>query len=74
MAAAENRKKRALTLVIALLGSGLFLMLALSPGGQAEMVVLAIVAGADMAYVVTHHVVRLIVVILGAPIFERFTR
>lgn len=49
-------------------------LLAFSPGGQAEMVVLAIVAGADMAYVVTHHLVRLVVVILGAPLFERFTR
>jgi membrane AbrB-like protein len=46
-------------------------LLAFAPGGQAEMVVLAIVAGVDMAYVVTHHLVRLIVVILGAPLAAR---
>jgi membrane AbrB-like protein len=46
-------------------------MLAFSPGGQAEMAVLALVAGADVAYVVTHHVVRIVVVILGAPLFFR---
>ena len=42
--------------------------LSFAPGGQGEMVVLAIVAGADMAFVVTHHLVRLIVVILAAPL------
>lgn len=45
--------------------------LAFAPGGQGEMVVLAIVAGADMAFVVTHHLVRLIVVIPCAPIFAK---
>ena len=49
-------------------------LLAFMPGGQAEMVVLAIVAGADMAYVVTMHLTRLIIVILGAPIAARLTR
>lgn len=48
--------------------------LAFAPGGQAEMVVLAIVAGADMAYVVTIHLARVIIVILGAPIAARFAR
>lgn len=43
-------------------------LLAFAPGGQAEMVVLAIVAGTDVAYVVTHHLVRLVVVIVGAPL------
>lgn len=42
--------------------------LAFAPGGQSEMAILAIVAGADLAYVVTHHLVRLVVVILGAPV------
>ena len=41
--------------------------LAFAPGGQAEMAVLAIVAGADMGYVVAHHMLRLIFVITGAP-------
>jgi hypothetical protein len=44
--------------------------LSFAPGGQGEMVVLAIITGADMAFVVTHHL-RLVVVILGAPIFAR---
>lgn len=43
-------------------------MLSFAPGGQAEMAVLTIVAGADLAFVVTHHVLRIIVVIIGAPI------
>lgn len=46
-------------------------ILAFAPGGQAEMVLLAIVAGSDMAYVVTHHLVRILVVILGAPVAAR---
>ncbi len=49
-------------------------LLAFAPGGQAEMAVLAIVAGADVAYVVTHHLARLIVVILGAPLAARGMR
>lgn len=48
--------------------------LAFAPGGQAEMVVLAIVAGADMAYVVTIHLSRVVMVILGAPIAARLMR
>ncbi|SMX36865.1 AbrB family transcriptional regulator [Maliponia aquimaris] len=42
--------------------------LAFAPGGQAEMTVLAIIAGADLGFVVVHHLARLILVILGAPI------
>ena len=49
-------------------------LLAFAPGGQGEMVVLAFVAGADLAFVVTHHLVRLIVVILGAPLAARWLR
>ncbi|MDH3665617.1 MAG: AbrB family transcriptional regulator [Paracoccaceae bacterium] len=48
--------------------------LAFAPGGQSEMAILAIVAGADLAYVVTHHLIRLIVVILGAPVVARMVR
>lgn len=47
-------------------------LLAFSPGGQGEMTVLAIVAGADIAYVVTHHLSRIVVVIIGAPIVARW--
>lgn len=46
-------------------------LLAFAPGGQAEMAVLAIVAGFDVAYVVLHHVIRLVLVITLAPFFAR---
>lgn len=46
-------------------------LMAFSPGGQAEMAVLAIVAGIDVAYVVAHHLVRLVVVITTAPLVAR---
>ncbi len=45
--------------------------LAFLPGGQGEMVVIAIVAGADLAFVVTHHLFRLILVISLAPIVAK---
>lgn len=45
--------------------------LAFAPGGQAELTVLAIVAGADLGFVILHHLTRLVVVILGAPIMAR---
>ena len=46
-------------------------VLAFAPGGQAELTVLALIVGADMAFVVAHHVLRIFVVILGAPLFAR---
>ena len=42
--------------------------LAFAPGGQAEMTVLGIVAGADLGFIVLHHLVRIVLVILGAPV------
>lgn len=45
--------------------------LAFLPGGQAEMVVIAIIAGADLAYVVSHHILRIVLVILLAPLVAR---
>lgn len=48
--------------------------LAYAPGGQAEMTVLAIVAGADLGFVITHHLTRIILVITGAPIAARLFR
>ncbi|WP_277018664.1 MULTISPECIES: AbrB family transcriptional regulator [Paracoccus] len=45
--------------------------LAFLPGGQAEMVVIAIIAGADLAYVVSHHILRIVLVILLAPLAAR---
>lgn len=49
-------------------------LLAFAPGGQAELTVLALIVGADMAFVIAHHVLRIFIVILGAPIFARFFR
>lgn len=46
--------------------------LAFTPGGQAEMSMLAIVSGADLGFVVVHHLVRILQVILGAPILFRW--
>lgn len=46
-------------------------LLAFAPGGQAEMTVLALIVGADMAFVIAHHVLRIFTVILGAPIAAR---
>lgn len=45
--------------------------LSFSPGGQAELTVLAIVAGADLGFIVIHHVTRMVFVIIGAPIVLR---
>ena len=51
------------------LGRPVEAFLAFAPGGQAEMTVLAIVTGADLGFVVAHHLTRIVLVILGAPIF-----
>lgn len=45
--------------------------LAFAPGGQAEMTVLAIVVGADLGFVVVHHILRIVLVITGAPVAAR---
>lgn len=46
-------------------------LLAFAPGGQAEMAILALIVGADMAFVIAHHVLRILIVIIGAPLFAR---
>lgn len=48
--------------------------LAFAPAGQAEMAVIAIVVGADLGYVVIHHLARVFMVIVGAPIAARLLR
>jgi uncharacterized protein len=48
--------------------------LAFAPGGQAEMTVLSLVAGADLGFVVLHHLTRIVLVILGAPLAARLMR
>lgn len=59
------------TIHLAGLAPPLETILAFAPGGQAELTVLALIVGADMAFVVAHHVLRIFVVILGAPLFAR---
>ncbi|MEM9971435.1 MAG: AbrB family transcriptional regulator [Pseudomonadota bacterium] len=53
------------------LASGQETLLAFAPGGQAELTVLALIVGADVAFVVAHHVLRIFIVILGAPVAAR---
>ncbi|MFY0618507.1 AbrB family transcriptional regulator [Shimia sp.] len=48
--------------------------LAFAPGGQAEMTILAIVVGADLGFVIAHHLTRIVLVILGAPIAARLLK
>ena len=56
------------------LAPGMEALLAFAPGGQAELTVLALIVGADVAFVVAHHVLRIVIVILGAPIAARLMR
>ena len=64
----------AFTLLARALGGAAWLELFLSfaPGGQAEMAVLALVAGADLGFVVAHHLGRILLVIAGAPVAARW--
>lgn len=54
------------------LAPGMEALLAFAPGGQAELTVLALIVGADMAFVIAHHILRIFFVILGTPIAARF--
>ena len=49
-------------------------MLSMAPGGQAELVVITLIVGADLGFVIAHHLFRIFIVILGAPIMERFMK
>ena len=53
------------------LAPGMEALLAFAPGGQAELTVLALIVGADLAFVVAHHLLRIFLVILGAPLAAR---
>lgn len=48
--------------------------LAFAPGGQAEMTLLAIIVGADLGFVIIHHLTRILLVITCAPLAVRFMR
>ena len=56
------------------LADGVEGFLSFAPGGQAEMTVLAIVAGADLGFVIAHHLTRILLVITGAPVAARLFR
>jgi membrane AbrB-like protein len=59
------------------LGTGLsfpLLLLAFVPGGIAEMCLVALALGQDVAFVSTHHVVRVVLVIAVAPLAFRLLR
>lgn len=49
-------------------------LLAFSPGGLAEMSLVAIALHSDAAFVATHHIVRILIVITCAPLVFRLTR
>ena len=53
------------------LAPGMEALLSFAPGGQAELTVLALIVGADVSFVVAHHVLRMLVVILVAPLAAR---
>ena len=50
------------------------LVLAFSPGGLAEMSLIAIAIGADAAFVATHHVVRIFLIVVIAPLAFKLMR
>jgi len=47
------------------------LVLAYAPGGLAEMSLIAIAIGADSAFVATHHIVRVFLIVVAAPLLFR---
>jgi membrane AbrB-like protein len=48
------------------------LILALSPGGVAEMSLISLSMGIDTAFVTTHHVIRIMFLVVLAPVAYRF--
>ncbi len=47
------------------------LLLAFSPGGLAEMSLISLAMGIDTAFVSTHHLLRICVLVIGAPLVYR---
>ncbi len=47
------------------------LVLAYAPGGLAEMSLIALALSADAAFVATHHIARIVFVVIGAPLMFR---
>lgn len=48
------------------------LVLAFAPGGLAEMSLIALALGVDAAFVSTHHIARIIIVVIAAPLVQRW--
>ena len=48
------------------------LFLAFAPGGLAEMSIIALSMGTDSAFVSSHHVIRIIILVIVAPLVFRF--
>jgi len=42
------------------------LLLSYAPGGQNEMAIMGLILGADVAIIALHHLLRVIMVVLGA--------
>lgn len=59
-------------IVLTGIAPGLNAFLAFLPGGQSEMVVIAIIAGADLTYVVLHHILRIVMIVSFAPVLFRW--
>ncbi len=50
------------------------IILSYSPGGQTEMNILALSVGADMAFISTHHMFRVFMVIMLAAIIQKYLK
>jgi uncharacterized membrane protein AbrB (regulator of aidB expression) len=50
------------------------LVLAYAPGGLAEMSLIALALSMDAAFVATHHIVRIFLIVVLAPLAFRATR
>jgi len=44
------------------------------PGGQAEIAVMTLAAGGSVSIIVLHHIVRIFLVITGAPILHKLKK
>ncbi len=50
------------------------LVLAYSPGGLAEMSMMALALGIETAFVATHHMFRILLIVVTAPLVFNFLR
>lgn len=48
-------------------------LLAYVPGGQAEMTLIALALGNDVSFIVVHHLLRLLIVVLASPLVFRWS-